>query len=162
MKQYLIHTRISRSGLLVICGLFVCNFVFMQLRVILFSGTCTQIYSYPWPFNSKCEFVNFFVPSLSIIIRKTVFKIIIVTLADAWLNPCFCTRWLIISSRSLVVNQQWSHSKELTSESELSSSSADEGRLFWGWADVGLEVKAGVALLGLSMNSTSGERVRLA
>jgi hypothetical protein len=58
---------------LVICGLFICDFVYMWLKNCLFSGTYPLIYGNPWSFYIRIHYMGayFWSPYLSHITRST-------------------------------------------------------------------------------------------
>jgi len=58
---------------LVICGLFICDFAYMQSRNDLFSGTYPLIYCHPWSFYMWIHYIRayFWGPYLSHITRST-------------------------------------------------------------------------------------------
>ncbi len=58
---------------LVICGLFICDFAYMQSRIGLFAGTYPQITSHPWSLYMRIRYmrVYFWSPYLSHITRST-------------------------------------------------------------------------------------------
>jgi len=60
---------------LVICGLFICEFVYMRLKNGLFSGTYPLIYSDRWSFYMQINYMQayFWSPYLSHITRSTSF-----------------------------------------------------------------------------------------
>jgi hypothetical protein len=58
---------------LIICGLFICNFMYMRLKNGLFSGTYPLIYSNSWSFYMQIHYMRayFWSPYLSNITRST-------------------------------------------------------------------------------------------
>ncbi len=57
---------------LVICGLFICEFAYLQLEIGRFSGTYPPIYSHSWTFYMQIRYMRakFFGPFLSHITRS--------------------------------------------------------------------------------------------
>ncbi len=72
-KSWCILVGILVQAALVICGLFICDFVHMRSRNSLFSGTYPLIYNYPWSFYVQICYIwtSFTSPYLSNITRST-------------------------------------------------------------------------------------------
>ncbi len=62
---------------LVICGLFICKFAHMRLRMILIYRTYPLIYSHPWSFYMRIRYMQviFYGPHLSHITRSACTQI---------------------------------------------------------------------------------------
>jgi len=58
------------QAVLVICGLFMCDFAYMRLRIGHFSVLYPIVYSHPWVFNANSLY-GIFGPYLSHITRDT-------------------------------------------------------------------------------------------
>ncbi len=67
------NTGLTVQLALILCGLFICNFTYMQSRNGIFSGTYPLIYSHPWSFYMWIHYMgtNFWSPYLSHITMST-------------------------------------------------------------------------------------------
>ena len=70
---FLSPLKLLLSGTSVICGLLICDFANMRLRIGLFSRTYPLNYSYPWSFYMRIRYMraHFLGPYLSHLTRET-------------------------------------------------------------------------------------------
>ena len=71
--NFYIFGGIKLQAALVLCGLFICDFSYIQLRIGHFSRTYPLIYSHPWSFYMQIRYMRayFFGPHVSHITRET-------------------------------------------------------------------------------------------
>jgi len=111
----MVHFTIQAA--LVICGLFICDFVYMRSRNDLFSGTYPLIFSHPWSFYMRIHYIRayFWSPYPSHITRSnctwTILEVIVqmkLVLKITWrcitTNLIFNLNW----SKRLSRNLNWS------------------------------------------------------
>ncbi len=87
---------------LIICGLFICNFAYMQFGNSLFSWTFPLIYSHPWSFYIQIHYMwaYFWSPYLSHITKSSCIE------KNISKEQCYNVYWLLAK---LISHLSWRH-----------------------------------------------------